>query len=73
VKRPSTVYRYYSIVESMSCVREILSMDNERLVGQPILRLHEEIAKVKANNNTTADSLLIFVFILKNFDLKNGQ
>jgi len=51
----------------------MLSIDNERLVGQPILRLHEEIAKTKVNNNTTADSLLIFVFILKNFDLKNGQ
>ncbi len=45
----------------------MLSIDNERLVGQPILRLQEEIAKAKANNNTTADSLFtLFVFILKN-------
>jgi len=50
----------------------MLSIDNDRFVGQPILRLHEEIAKTKANNNTKADSLFtLFVFILKN--LRNGK
>ena len=64
---PSTVSRlmFYSMVESISWVSEILSNDNERLVGQPILRLQEEIAKTKANNNTIADSFLtLFVFIV---------
>lgn len=41
-------------------------MDKDKLVGQPILRLQDEIANTKANSMTKADrffTLLVFIFL----------
>lgn len=68
---PIICYRkilFHSIAssEATSCVRVILSMDKDKLVGQPILRLQEEIANTKANSIIIADrffTLLVFIFL----------
>lgn len=49
-------------------------MDKDKLVGQPILRLQEEIANTKANNIRIADSFFtLFVFIFLKIIILNEK